>query len=71
MKVGDKVRKTRQMDGSCVVRPMGPILTVVEIRNHKCIDGVEGKDETIILSDGTWAFPWNLLQEEGEQNEGK
>jgi hypothetical protein len=71
MKVGDRVRKARHMDGSCRVVPMGPILTIVEIKDHKCIDGVGGKDEMIILSDGTWAFPWNLLQEEGERNEGK
>lgn len=69
MKVGDKVRKARYMDGSCRVVPKGPILTVVEITGHKCVDGVGGKDNIIILSDHTWEFVWNLIpQEKGETN---
>ena len=73
MKVGDKVRKARIFSGSDKSgEAVGPVLIVLEVANQRCVDGVEGKDTIIILSDGTWEFVWNLIpQERGEQNEGE
>lgn len=69
MKVGDRVRKIHVHDGTANAgQAVGPVLTIIEIGGQRCIDGVGGKDVIIVLSDGTWEFSWNLVQEKGGQS---
>jgi hypothetical protein len=70
--IGDKVRKMQKFPGEYRIgEAVGPILTVLDISSQKCVDGMEGEDHIIILSDRTWEFAWNLiLQEKGEENGG-
>lgn len=61
MKAGDLVRKIHVYDGTKNGgKPVGEILTVMKVEDHKPIDGPVEKDAIIRLSDGTFEHPWNL-----------
>lgn len=58
---GQKVRKIHEYNGNMLAgKPTGKILEVLRIENHNPVDGPREKDAIAYLSDGTWAFVWNL-----------
>jgi len=63
------VRKNHPYDGSVMAgRPTGPVLQVVGFRQHEPVDG-PGAGIIYELSDGSWAFPWNVTPEKGGKDE--
>ena len=57
-KAGDKVLRIHPYDGSCRAgKPVGPVLAVIESKVHApstCLQYF------VVLSDGGWAFEWNV-----------
>jgi hypothetical protein len=41
-------------------KPIGPILDVLHVTDHKPVDGPHTSKAICYLSDGTWEFTWNL-----------
>ena len=61
MNIGDKVKKNHVWDGSQLAgKPMGPILTIINIEDHKPVDGPIKPNALISLSDGSYTFEGNL-----------
>ena len=59
--VGGKVRRQHCWDGSSYAgKPIGPVLTITEIKDHTPCDGPVEQKCIAILSDGSWSFVWNL-----------
>lgn len=60
IQVGDRVRKTGFHDGTAMAgRPIGEILIVTEVFQHRPVDGPPG-DMMARLSDGTCEYTFNL-----------
>mgnify|MGYP006971759345 CR=1 FL=1 len=61
IKVDSLVRKLHPSDGSIMARkPIGDILRVMKIVDHKPIDGAVQSNCIAILADDSWVFKWNL-----------
>lgn len=55
------VRKRHPHDGSSKAgQPVGPVLQIVGLADHKPVDGTREINAIALLEDGTWEFIWNL-----------
>jgi hypothetical protein len=55
-----KVRRTHPFDGSKKAGlPTGPILQVIQLDDHKPVDGPTRKNCIVRMKDG-WEFIWNV-----------
>jgi hypothetical protein len=61
LKVGSDVKRQHIWDGTSYAgKPIGPVLTVTKIRDHRPCDGPIEINAIAELSDGSWSFVWNL-----------
>jgi len=63
MKIGSLVYKLRPSAFTAYYgEPVGDCLRVIDITDHVPADGPRVDKAAIHLSDGTWEFPWNLIE---------
>ena len=61
MKPGNVVKELHPMDGTPFAgTPIGGALVITRIADHCPVDGCHRKDSIAFLSNGRWAFVWNL-----------
>ena len=60
---GTKIQKHHVYDGTAWGgKPKGPVLEVLNIKDHNPVDGPSTANCIAILSDGSWEFVWNITE---------
>lgn len=57
LKIGDKVIRTGDYYKYKIQEP----LRIIDIKDHKPIDGEIKEKAIVLLEDGSWEFYWNLI----------